>query len=68
MQKPINLFGIYRPPDGKYNKFIQHITTMLNQCDRIRSETILIGDFNIYFSNLVVTDYGVNLCTIVRCR
>ena len=51
MQKPINLFGIYRPPDGKYAEFVLRITRMLNQIDRLRSETILIGDFNIDYNN-----------------
>ena len=51
MQKTINLIGIYRPPDGKYKDFIQHITRILNQIDRSRHETILLGDFNIDFNN-----------------
>ena len=51
MQKPINLFGIYRPPDGNYRDFLQHITDMIKQIDRSHSETVLIGDFNIDFNN-----------------
>ena len=51
MQKPINLLGIYRPPDGDCKVFLQHITDMIKQIDRSRSETIIIGDFNIDFNN-----------------
>ena len=51
MQKSIYLMGIYRPPDGKYRDFIQYITQRLNQIDRSRSDTLLIGDFNIDFND-----------------
>ena len=51
MQKPINLFGVYRPPDGKSRDFTQHILNMLKQSDRSHSDTILIGDFNIDYKN-----------------
>ena len=50
MQKKTNLLGIYRPPDGKYREFMQHITGILKQIDRSRSDTILIRDFNIDFN------------------
>ena len=51
MQKSINLIGIYRPPDGKHVDFVQSISRILDQIDRVRAETILIGDFNIDFKN-----------------
>ena len=51
MQRRINLIAIYRPPDGKYKEFTRHLTGMLKQIDRSRSDTILIGDFNIDFNN-----------------
>ena len=51
VQKPINLLGIYRPPDGDCKVFLQHITDMIKQIDRSHSETIIIGDFNIDFNN-----------------
>ena len=65
MQKPIHLFGIYRPPDGKSVDFTQHIVRMLNQIDRYRSETILIGDFNIDFNNKRLVS-SANLDTLVN--
>ena len=73
-QKSINLIGIYRPPDGKYKEFIQHTTKILNQIDSIRSNTILVGDFNIDYnnkklvqsSNLDILENKYNLKQIVQ--
>ena len=51
MQKPINLIGIYRPPDGNPKECVSHLTFILNQIDRTRSDTVLIGDFNLNYKN-----------------
>ena len=51
MQKVLNLFAIYRPPDGKHGEFVKATTRILDQIDRSHSETMIIGDFNINFKN-----------------
>ena len=51
MQKLINLIGVYRPPDGKPNEFVKHISCILNQVDRARSHLLVIGNFNLDYRN-----------------
>ena len=51
MQKQINLICVYRPPDGKHGECVRGLTRVLDQIDRSRSETVLIGDFNLDYNN-----------------
>ena len=51
MQKPVHIIGIYRPPEGKYKEFTQFIAKILNQIDKSRTDTVLLGDFNIDFND-----------------
>ena len=51
MQKSINLLGIYRPPDGSPKVCVDRLIHILNQFDRSRTETLLIGDFNLDYKN-----------------
>ena len=51
MQKPINLFGIYRPPDGTQKECVARLTLMVNQMDRAPTDTLLISDFNLNYKN-----------------
>ena len=51
MQKPLNLLGVYRPPDGAPKECVDHLVHILNQLDRQRTDTLIIGDFNIDYKN-----------------
>ena len=51
MQKTLNLCGIYRPPDGIPKECVERLAHIVNQFDRARTETVLIGDFNLDYRN-----------------
>ena len=51
MQKPMILIGVYRPPDGKPNESVQHISCILNQLERARSHLLVIGGLNLDYNN-----------------
>ena len=48
--RTLNIFGIYRPPDGKVKNFIDYIEEAVEKLGRQRSE-VSIGDYNLDYTN-----------------
>lgn len=44
------IIGIYRPPNGNFNNFLQILTEELNSLHSLSSKIIVSGDFNIDLS------------------
>ena len=49
--KKINVLGLYRPPKGDSNLFIDRLSDIINQNDLSSKDTIITGDFNICLLN-----------------
>lgn len=49
-QKDIDIWGVYRPPNGNYQRAIETLTGCL-EIDNKPNEIVLIGDFNVDLSN-----------------
>ena len=49
--RTLHVFGIYRPPDGKVENFIDYIEEAVGKLDRQRSEVTMIGDYNLDYTN-----------------
>ena len=62
--KKINVLGIYRPPKGDANLFINKLSDTLSQNNFTSDETIITGDFNICLlkeNHSLVTDHFMNM-------
>ena len=62
--KMIKIMGIYRPPDGDTNSFIESLDNTINENDLSPSDSIITGDFNICLlkeQHSVTTQNFINL-------
>ena len=50
-RKKINVLGIYRPPRGDANLFIESLTNIISQHNLGNNESVIAGDFNICLLN-----------------
>ena len=53
-QKPIKLISIYCPPDGSIKEFTRTLSKLIEPIDQDRSDLVIIGDFNIDYSNKIM--------------
>ena len=49
--KKINILRVYRPPEGNVNNLMEYLEGAIGELNRDRHETILIGDFNMDYSD-----------------
>ena len=49
--KKLNVLGLYRPPKGDSNLFIERLSDIINQNNLNDEDTIITGDFNICLLN-----------------